>query len=330
MKGRGKGGSPPAQLATGVVKSYNGEKGYGFLTATGFPGDLMFMRTDLPADAREVRGKFIDGRTVHFTQSPSADGKLKASDLTIIAAEGDFMAGSIKSFSQRHGYGFITSSMSPGEDARFEAVDLEDVPQGSDLKNELVIYKSKRMTDGKLRVEKMMFQSKKIGDRLKMGLPPPPAAPGGQRQSGWEQPGWNQPPHPPQNVPGLPGIDMNALRSVVEMLGGSLPNSPGGKGNGVKRNAGKGYSDAAQKKPKPAQDSLSASATGDLMAGIIKSFNPTKGFGFINADGVQGDIFFMRTDMDANINQEKCSGTAVSFDLVRAADGKMRANNIYG
>jgi len=152
----------------GIVKSWNGSKGYGFISATGMAGDLMFLRSELPVEAKEVRGKFLEGKTVRFEVQAGNSGKAQATKIEIIANQGDFLAGQIKSFSDKHGYGFITSSMCPGQDIRFNRQDFDALMPGANLRDQLVIFQTQTTPDGKLRVSKIMFQSNKIAQNLKM------------------------------------------------------------------------------------------------------------------------------------------------------------------
>merc|ERR1711982_274166 len=70
-------------------------------------------------------------------------------------------------------------------------------------------------------------------------------------------------------------------------------------------------------------------STGNHMKGMVKSYNTGKGFGFISAAGVPGDIFFMRTALPAEAQENRnLSGQAVGFELATTMDGKMRAENI--
>merc|ERR1712032_243668 len=105
---------------------------------------------------------------VTFDASSGTDGRARASNLQISAGEGELMAGAIKSFSERHGYGFIESSCCPG-DVRFSMSDLDSLNPGANLKGELVLFKANSQPDGKIQASKVMFQSGKIASRLKAG-----------------------------------------------------------------------------------------------------------------------------------------------------------------
>jgi len=170
---------------TGSVKSWNGSKGYGFIKAPGVATDLMFLRSELPPDAKEVRGKFLEGKTVKFEVHPGNQGKAQATKIEIMPVPGEFLAGQIKSFSEKHGYGFITSSMCPGSDVRFNRQDFDLLMPGVNLREQLVIFQTQTTPDGKLRVSKVMFQSSKIAQDLKMGFGMGPMGPHGFGKGGF-------------------------------------------------------------------------------------------------------------------------------------------------
>merc|ERR1740121_3467714 len=151
---------------SGTVKSWNGVKGFGFISSDQMHGDVFFMRTDLPPDTKEVREKFLSGKSVTFQAASGPDGRARASNVQISSVEGDFMAGEIKSFSEKHGYGFINSSGCAG-DVRFGVSDMDPLKPGAMIKGELVLFKAEQMPDGKVKASKVMFQSSKIASRLK-------------------------------------------------------------------------------------------------------------------------------------------------------------------
>merc|ERR1712136_431209 len=68
--------------------------------------------------------------------------------------------------------------------------------------------------------------------------------------------------------------------------------------------------------------------TGQWATGAIKSYNPTKGFGFISSAGIAGDIFFMRTALPMKVQTAQLERQEANFELMRSAEGKVRAQNI--
>jgi len=284
-------GSPmqPNQNAhTGTVKSFYANTGYGFIQSDQLEDDVMFLRSDLPSDTIEVRGKYLEGRSVSFDVISGENGRPRAQNVKINVVEGEFIAGAIKSFNPAKGYGFITSS-SLTEDVRFLASDLKDLPDGAQVKGELVIFKPRYNQEGRMSTERLMFQSCKIADRVKAGVP--------QQGGMWFAKG------------------MGAF----------------GKGKGMQS---KGRSAHNQQKRKVTETKGGDNkrpknvSTGTSAKGTVKSFNSTKGFGFISVDGIDGDIFFHWNALPENVSQQDLAGKAVAFTLAFSPDGKMRGEGI--
>jgi len=276
----------------GSVKSWNGVKGFGFISSDQIHGDVMFLRTDLPPDAKEVRDKFLNGKSVTFQATSGPDGRARASNVQISVAEGELMAGEIKSYSERHGYGFINSSSCSG-DVRFGASDMDALQPGVQLKGELVLFKAESLPDGKVKATKVMFQSNKIASRLK--------APGGMQGSGMQGGG-------------------------AQGGGAQFGSAGGGFGQGIKR-GGMAMGGGVVKKPKSGV--AATMSTGSHMKGMIKSYHTGKGYGFISAAGVPGDVFFMKTALPQHAQEDRnLSGQAVSFELTQTMDGKSRADSV--
>jgi len=298
------------------VKSWNGSNGYGFIVGHGVGGDVMFGRTDLPEDAREVRGKFLDGRKVRY-DFQMVDGRAKATNVEILAADGEDMTGIIKSYSNRHGYGFISSSMAVG-DVRFNGSDLQSLGAGADPKGELVVFQAQSKPDGKLQATKVMFQSKKIAEKCGGGAP--------MMQTGQVR------------QPALDHVNQFLLAHLLGQL-----NQLGQSGDlgqmsqiasqiaeltktGAKRPSSVMGGAAPFKKLKPT--SGADVGTGQYMSGTVKSYNATKGFGFITGNDLPGDIFFMSKSLPEELQDVSLQGQSVMFELASAPDGKLRAQDI--
>jgi len=321
---------------SGVVKSWNGAKGYGFLSSNQITGDVMFLRSHLPADAKEVRGKFLEGKTVNFDLTTGPDGRAQGANLQITAADGDFVAGEVKTYSERHGYGFIISSSLQGE-VRFNRTDLDALTPGVDLRGELVICKVLLMPDGKLRAEKIMFQSSKIANRLKAGK-------GGFGKGGYGQMNY--------------GNDGNGFGKGGFGKGGfgddGRDQGQGAQGIVIAYNSGKGYGflkcgkadsdvyfksqDAYQegtivsfmlkinKDGKPSAINLQPGiSSGQTYTGTVKTFLENKGYGFISIPGQPSDVYFNKDLAPAALQNGSLVGKSVRFTVQVSADGKARA-----
>jgi len=361
---------------TATVKSYNGRKGFGFLSCRNVNGDIFFGRDALPEDAREVQGKFLEGRTVHIDFVPAESGGFKATKVVLVAGEGEELAGEIKSFSPTNGYGFVKSS-SISEDVRFNASDLQNAPPGAELRGELVRFKVQTMPDGKLRAASIAFQSNQIAQKfggagVKVGgkgggcMPfmggcmPPMMQFGSAMMMGGGMGGGmggamqgvvkSYNPNKGFGFIAVPGIPMDFFFGKSDLQGGEVTQgSPvqffmgvGDKGTpaakmvlpsrGAKRTAtGAGFgggnsggkSGAAKKRPKP-----SSAATGEMMSGSIKSFNASRGFGFITSLETEGDVFFLKTSLPPGVSGQALDGQAVTFETANAREGKLEARNI--
>lgn len=324
-----RGAAGVGSVQTGTVKSWNGGNGYGFIECPGAGGDIMFLRTSLPPDCKEVRGKFLDGKQVQFEVKTGNNGKSQAENIQIHVNEGDFLAGRIKTFSDKNGYGFIESSMMPGQDVRFGMADFKDMMPGVNLRDQLVIFQVMSTPDGKQRVSKIMFQSSKIAQNVKAhglvgatmgGM----GGMGGQSMAGvcpyfakgqctkGNECRWSH----GNQMPGRPALQNFDMGGQM----GGMKRGAGAMGGGGNMGKGNGF-----KKLKTSADPIS---TGQHASGIIKSYNAAKAFGFITADGLATDVFFMRTDLPVEAQSEECIGCGVNFEVMNTPDGKLRANNI--
>eukprot|EP00440_Ansanella_granifera_P003847 gb/GFBE01004176.1/.p1 GENE.gb/GFBE01004176.1/~~gb/GFBE01004176.1/.p1 ORF type:complete len:362 (+),score=91.33 gb/GFBE01004176.1/:1-1086(+) len=284
-------------MQTGVVKSWNGSRGFGFITCKEIDGDILFMRSELPPDAREVRGKFLEGKTVTFKATTGQNGRAQGTDIEITAKSGDFVAGQIKSFSDHHGYGFLTSS-SLSSEVRFNRSDLDAVAPGTDLRGELIIAKVSAMPDGRLRADQIMFQSQKIANRLKTadvmsyGMFQPSSGKGGFR---------------PPFGKGHAGIDAKGGWGGFTGFDMGYWGYDGFSGKGGFGGTGKGSPDGEEKL--------------EGTQGCVISYNAGKGFGFIKCGKSAADVYF-------KAEGEYQPGMIVAFQLKMNRDGRPSALNL--
>lgn len=351
-----------AELA-GTIRSYNGSKGFGFITGAGEYADVMFSRNELPEDAREVRGQVVEGRQVTFDAVINPDGRAKATRVQLHAAEGQKLPGKIKSYSSQNGYGFVTSSCLPDEqDVYFQATDFPGVPAGANLQGQLVLFETQCTPDGKLKAGRIQFQTKKIAEQFVGGGASPQIAAGlastvgsgtmlpGVVKSFSERHGYGF-----IQVPGLP-CDIMFKQANVQgppVAAGAnvqfvLTQSPdqrlqashvfaagGGVDFGAKRPGGLPGSMPQLKQHKTASAPVETRSTGQMLQGTVKSYNASKGWGLIaspavpaGGNGVAGDVFFMKSNLPQEARDADTKGMSVYFELMQTPDGKFRAQNI--
>jgi cold shock CspA family protein len=359
--------SPPGGR-TGTVKSYNGRKGFGFINCPQAGGDIFFGRDVLPEDAREVSGKFIEGRSVQVEWEVGSDSRPRATQVTVLAGEGEEIAGMIKSYNETTGYGFLTSTSLP-QDARFNRDDMPQMPMGAQVKGELVRFQVSYMPDGKIRANNIFFQTKKIAEKvgisaMQMGMP----------FGGWGG-GWGSPMFGGMGAMAegivkmfneergfgfinMPGIPADIFFGKGDLKGGSVTQgsmvsfqlaagdqgklqakavsiSRGGGGAfgkmmGFGGGGGKrpNYDSSGEPPAKKWKQEVVLSATGQCVTGSIKSFNLQKGFGFITSPEVTDDIFFMKTNLPQGATNQDIVGSAVGCEIMATNDGRLQADSI--
>jgi len=81
--------------------------------------------------------------------------------------------------------------------------------------------------------------------------------------------------------------------------------------------------------PKKKNNTVATTSTGKILSGSVKSYNTAKGFGFITAPGLPTDVFFMRTCLPPEAQENRnLAGQMVNFHLTTTADGQMRAGEV--
>merc|ERR1712048_348059 len=158
---------PMSQMKTGTVKSFNLEKGFGFINAPGCP-DIYFGKSDVQGGAPNV------GTTVQFNMIKGKTEKLFAKEVRIGSGgmkrsangmpnfappskqmkgqgKGGKTQGVIKSFNAAKGFGFISS---PKGDIFFMKTDL---PMGEAEAGTPVSCRVQQGPDGRLRAQNIVM-----------------------------------------------------------------------------------------------------------------------------------------------------------------------------
>jgi len=392
---------------TGVIRRYNGSKGFGFIESEGHCADTMFSRMELPEDAREVRGQIIENRVVSFDAVIQPDGRAKATRVELPYVEGEKCPGKIKSFNHKKGYGFVTSSCL-WDDVLFDLNAFHpphSIPPNVDLAGALVLIEIQHQPDAKMKASTIQFQTKEIAKRYSLGqatsnrgIPMPmPHHSGGPHSyngisGGAYHTGGLQHSAPQDFAPvegavsgivksfsekngygfiTVPGLTSDVKFGMTEtaILGGrvevgaivqlALASSGDGKfratsvsiapaGGKAASVSGKGGQKRAAPQPQPMRTPMEpmrkqlkidvpVMTTDQWLTGMIKSYNPKKGFGFISTPsiaqgtaGIPGDVFFMMSNLtgDKEVREASLTGREVEFELVTAPDGQYRAQNV--
>mmetsp|Transcript_129860 Transcript_129860/g.252999 ORF Transcript_129860/g.252999 Transcript_129860/m.252999 type:complete len:459 (+) Transcript_129860:63-1439(+) len=386
--------SMPMGELVGIIKSWNSAKGFGFITSDQVDGDVFFSKSELPPEAREVHGSILEGREVNLDSRTGPDGRARATMVQIVATEGKPLLGVIKSYSDRHRYGFITSSALT-EDARFQATDLPPglSLMGTNLKGHFVTFDVQQLPDGKVRVKTMQLQGQSGANVNPVTADPPTfSAAAFPRPPARIQP-WSPHPRPPAMPPPPAGVPPSAgsmlkgtVKSYSDRHGYGFINAPGqvvdikfakqdllspsiaagtlvsfvpittpdgrmqarqvSMAGGMKRcispadgfhsfdrpkkqqRIGGGMSWASAAAATQQQLPAEMPADGERLAGVVRSYIPSSGFGFITCDEVPGDIYFGRSMMPPDMHSMELSGRMVTFELAYASDGKLRGRDV--
>mmetsp|Transcript_45574 Transcript_45574/g.114874 ORF Transcript_45574/g.114874 Transcript_45574/m.114874 type:complete len:356 (-) Transcript_45574:57-1124(-) len=342
----------------GVVKSWNGAKGYGFINSDDYAGDIMFSRNELPEDAREVQGKFLQGKMVFFEAVEGQDGRAKAGGVQLLAVEGQALTGKIKSFSEKNGYGFITSS-SLQTDVRFQASDLPpSMPPGTNLQGQLMTFFPQARPDGKMMAQKLSFQQapgKNAGmafggfagkgcgkGSFTVAARAGPQANGsmmsGTVKSFSSKNGYGFILCPGQQGDIKFGINDLSSDAIEPGVAVSFMAAVGPDGriqaknvqpqSGMKRGSGPILPTSAKRINVGGGAYAGGGGDGQWITGTVKSYNSGKGFGFISSPGQPMDIYFATASISPQAVQAITIGQGVTCELNYALDGKLRAKNV--
>mmetsp|Transcript_29423 Transcript_29423/g.47009 ORF Transcript_29423/g.47009 Transcript_29423/m.47009 type:complete len:444 (-) Transcript_29423:172-1503(-) len=264
-----------ASQVTGVIRSFNATKGFGFLASDQVDRDIYFMKRALTKDVRDCLedSGFIDlvGHSVACTVNYTTDGKPQASEVILtVMKEDDFLVGNVRSFSEKSGYGFLNCD---GYESGvfFKLKFVPEHLQRGNLVGQPAKFNLKVTEDGKCQANTISF--KKPMMTAQMFAMMQSQMKGGQMKGG--------------------GMGMGNPMAGMQMMQ-VAPKGAGGKGGG----------------------------NGQTASGNVVSFNPAKGWGFIQSPSVMGDIYFKAEGGDFS------PGAPVSFVLNYTIDGKPQAANV--
>jgi len=307
----------------GIVKSFNPQKGFGFIQSTGIEGDIFFMKTDVQAAAQVT----LEGRPVTFEFKTGLDGRSRATCVRVLPLGGEATVGVIKSFSERNGYGFI-SVPALTRDVHFKHCDIPPAYQGLDragLVGKSVSFQVQSLNDGKLKALQLEFvggQDMPVVPRLAVSAPAPDQLRGFVKSyDAAHGTGTLQAPGVADDVQfsGTMGLPL----AVNQEVSFSLQWMPDGTAQA--RNVTMGVA--------PLGDAATQLYNGAELTGTVKLFNAEKGYGFINVSSAQGtDLYFQRKDLIGDglqmAQQGTLGGHAVSFWLEALPDGRWHARSV--
>lgn len=295
---------PPAPPANGTpmegaVKSFVAAQGFGFLAVPGFLGDVYFKPDFEPHS----------GQTVHFTLRWTPDGKPQAHNPQPVLQRskprskltgGEELVGTIKSFNPKTGYGFVVCD-GQTRDIYFQSKDLPAELQAlkGDMVGEAVQFRTKMTKDGKPQV-----QDAKLADMTH--------AEQGMKRKATDS-----------AVRGPPGYSRLRHPGLADAANGSAAKRPR---TTVSSPAADGH---ATPWDPPAMAPPPPPGSGGTSLGLVKSYNPTKGFGFIESLEADSDIYFKRTDLPPDLHDASdLQGREVSFELVHSPNGKPQGKSV--
>eukprot|EP00927_Polykrikos_kofoidii_P066036 TRINITY_DN61709_c0_g1_i1.p1 TRINITY_DN61709_c0_g1~~TRINITY_DN61709_c0_g1_i1.p1 ORF type:complete len:358 (+),score=72.73 TRINITY_DN61709_c0_g1_i1:56-1129(+) len=133
-KGEPKGGASCQKGVTGIVKSFNAEKGWGFIESPQFEGqDVFLMNKDISNELTQV-GDTVQFNVLMSPRGPQAQNvtKVFANSEEVFANSEEVFEGIVKSYNAGKGWGFVTS---PSSDQQFGDVFLHRGDLGEQVVN---------------------------------------------------------------------------------------------------------------------------------------------------------------------------------------------------
>ncbi|CAJ1418292.1 unnamed protein product [Effrenium voratum] len=333
----GAAGYAAQSLHYGTVKTFLAEKGFGFIECATSEngGDVFFSKSELPLDLESDSHKDLKGKPVQFEITVGKDGRDRAANVQLCSMElveraggGKKAVGAVKSFNERHGFGFLT--LEDGErDARFQAADLapELAALGAAMVGRAVKCQIQQMGDGKVKA---------------INVAP---LPGGA----WKGKGKGKGKGPGPRVTGVvKSFDPETRLGILECPGkadevhffdtknllleeGSevslaLRFLPDGICQGTDLTIGN--ADPLAVEPVVLKDGATITAT-------VKSFNDTRGFGFLKIPGAGMDLYFHGRDLDEPsqgvlmlVGGNGLSGCLACCRVEARSDGRWNARNV--
>lgn len=312
----------------GVVNFFDSSKGFGFIASQQIQGDVFFGRHDLPAELKDSvhdPGFFeLRGREVLFRLTPG-EGKQHAREVVLSPSESMPVVGTVVSYNDQTGYGFISVSSHQGGDVFFSWRDIP--PQmhaldGRSLTGKTASFSVIQQAGGKPQAKNLKFCKSGVNDFW-----------GGKGGGGG---GWSA-------MGGKGG--WSAMGALT--MGGitSLRDGQGAQGTVTSYNAQRGfgfiscemspgadlYFKSTEELPvgtnlafyvkimpdgKPqARDLVAALSAGQTAVGTVIRYVPQSGYGFIRIPNQPNDVNFRKDDVPPELQEQELEGKTVRFNV---------------
>lgn len=339
----------------GKIKTFDLNKGFGFIVAPNFPSDVYFKASDPTIQI---------GVEVTFTLKYTQDGRPQAQNVCTPLHDGELLVGTVRSYNPNKGFGFLFM------DGRSQDIYFPKSTLPMELQEETNLEGSQFQFNVNASGNKPQAQELQLVMSAPIKRPPPPSqspgtgsGPPAKRLRGPGAPvvapsGQNLPPGgkgmsgalgPGGKGPGGKGPGM-AMPAMPMPGGKGMPAMPNHKGNGCRGMNQQGMQGmqsmnpmGMQQGPSMAQQAAMAMAANaesvrpatafsspgaERHRGSVKSFNPQKGFGFITCPSLQSDVYFNSRNLADHMRTAQLDHRQVSFTVRHLPDGKLQANNI--
>eukprot|EP00913_Durusdinium_trenchii_P027194 g25515.t1 len=296
----------------GTVKTFLAEKGFGFIeSAVPSEGDVFFSKTELSPDLQAAESnKELKGKPVQFEITIGKDGRSRAANVQLCSLE-SWMEGS---FSERHGYGFVALENDAG-DAQFRGSDLspELAALGSALAGRMVKCHIHELADGKYKATEIVPIPGQAGKGKSSGK--------GKTQALQRVKGKVKAFDPDTRMGTLSCSEKSEVHFFdlknLQLEEGAevsflLKDLADGSAQGM--DLCLGDSDPSTVEPFSLRDGTTITAT-------VKSFNETRGFGFLKIPGANMDLYFHGRDTrHLELRVGSCGLVELQDDLTQDMD----------
>jgi len=303
---------------TGTVNFFNPSKGFGFIASAQVQGDVFLGRNDLPAELKncflhpgffELRGRDVMFRVIQ------KEGKQVATDVVLSPTENMPVVGTVVSYNDEKGYGFMSLSGHEGADVFFSKRDMPphtQVVDGRALTGKLASFTVIQQADGKSQAKNIQFSgSAGLGDLGGKG-----GTKGGMGGKGGGKGGKSV----LRDGQGAQGtiVSYNAQKGFGFI---SCPLSPGAElffKASEEMTVGTDLAFYVKIMPdgKPqARDLAAALQEGQSSVGTVIRYVPSSGYGFIRIANQPCDVNFRKLDVPPELQEQELEGKTVLFTV---------------